>query len=50
MPADVVERSELQILAKDYEEMNACERESVVVARLSELALMAYKKPRLPSS
>lgn len=47
MPTDIVERSELQVLTEDYEELNACERESMVIARFCEFALMAHKKPGL---
>jgi hypothetical protein len=50
MPADVVERSELQVLTEYYEKLYACERESVVVARLAELALVTDEEPRLRSS
>ena len=50
MSAYVVERTELQVLTEYYEELNACEGESVVVTRLSELASMAHKKPGLSRS
>ena len=50
MPADIVERPELQVLTEYYEELNSCKRESMVVARLAELALVTHEEPRLRSS
>jgi hypothetical protein len=43
MPADVVKCSKLEVLAKNDEELNAGKREGMIVARLCELALVAYK-------
>jgi hypothetical protein len=37
-------------LSKYYEELDAGEGESMVVARLGEFALVAHEEPRLPSS